>query len=133
MDLVDSTRSLRAGLIQRAKPNKFYAIKKTANMDRVTYSSLYFDKEQYKVSILFMMKRGSNVPSLSDHGCKVSCTCMDYANAWWYWNKLRGIHLGDDPELLPPIGLGSPRNKLAAPGLCKHLIGLAGVLENTLM
>ena len=63
-------------------------------------------------------------PSFQATQTGVACECLDYYFTWgWYNAKNTGNNAGNDPEPYPNYDSNySPhRNRLAIPGLCKHL------------
>lgn len=92
------------------------------------------DKKDAKHTKRFRTKSGTYIwlarPTRARTKVEVRCTCSDYRFTYWIWNKKAGSHLGKDfPTYERKTDTYPERNALHTPGACKHILGLAKVLN----
>lgn len=143
LDLLKGVNRLRGSKMTRANASGFKNVKKevlrfkSENRIITRFTAKYYGTgasykhpgKEYYPEFIFEVKDNKEVPSLVKSICRARCTCIDYRHTWWLYNKKAGVHVGDDPPKYVPTGLYPEKNPMHVPGMCKHLIGLAFLLQ----
>ena len=101
----------------------------------VMYSGLTYEEEDTPTNVTFRGTDGKDyhMEPMSYDGTKVAvrCNCLDFYYRFAMWNHNDGSLFGRKPKLYRRKTTTRPSvNPEKAPGVCKHLIKLAGALKD---